>query len=190
MGSQWAPIHFFFLHIICRCICNKSKFSSCLLFTLLKCVDYFSAFALTWILISLYATLLYSLAYPIYVIILFTLHVTIFIVTIIIFACFVPSVQSCWNKCTDVLLRFIFIFCTTIGFVILVVGVCALYVASYFALLQQHYSYLMCCKSSSSLLPHCTSFFPFSLLLPIRAIQVASSLLLSIQDFRKRLIFA
>ena len=72
---------------------------------------------------------LYSLAYPIYVIILFTLHVTIFIVTIIIFACFVPSVQSCWNKCTDVLLRFIFIFCTTIGFVILVVGVCALYVA-------------------------------------------------------------
>ena len=65
--------------------------SSCLLFTLLNCVDYFSAFALTWILMALYATLLYSLAYPIHAIILFTLHVTIFIVTIIIFACFVPE---------------------------------------------------------------------------------------------------
>ena len=130
---------FSILYIITIRSCNDDKskqqnISSCILLILLKCVDFFSAFALTWILISLYATLLYSLAYPIYVIILVTLHVTIFIVTIIIFAVFVPNVISCWNKCTDMkILRYIFICCTSIGFVVLVVGVCAIYVAVIYA---------------------------------------------------------
>ena len=120
--------------IICSCICKKSKqcnFSSCILLTLLICVDYFSAFTITWILVSLYATLLNSLAYPIYVIILFTLHVTIVIVTIIIFAVFVPRVISWWNKCTNAFLRSVFIkfCCITIGFVVLTVGISAIYLA-------------------------------------------------------------
>ena len=46
-----------------------------------------------------------------------------------VFLVYYQVFKSGWNKSTDVLLRFIFIFCTTIGFVILVVGVCALYVA-------------------------------------------------------------
>ena len=113
------------------CINLRSKQQNIILFTL-ECVDFLSAFIISWILISSYATLLYSLAYPIYVIILVTLHVTIFIVTIIIFGVFVPNVISYvisyWKKCTHVLLRSVLICCTTIGFVVLVVGVCAIYV--------------------------------------------------------------
>ena len=114
--------------ISCCTWCNKSEqqnLSLCLLLAILRYGDFLFAFAISWILSSLYATLLYSLAYPIYVIILFTLHVTIFIMTIIIFAVFVPNVISGWNKYTRVLQRFIFICFITI----LVVGVCAIYVA-------------------------------------------------------------
>ena len=113
--------------IICSCICQK-RFRY-IQFTLSFCVEFFRNFAIYWLFSSLYATLLYSLAYPIYVIILFTLHVTIFIVTIIIFAAFVPNVISGWNKYTRVLQRFIFICCITIGFVTLIVDVSAIYVA-------------------------------------------------------------
>ena len=53
--------------------------------------------------------------------------------TTIIFAAFVPYVKSCWNKCTNVILTSIFICCTSIGFVILVVGISAIYVGIIYA---------------------------------------------------------
>ena len=119
--------------IICHCICNRQQnFFKTILFTLQN-DDPLSAFAISWIFSSLYATLLYSLAYPIYVITLFTLHVTIFIVITIIFAFFVPGVISYWNKCTRVFLRFSFICSTSIGFVVLTVGISAIYVAVIYA---------------------------------------------------------
>lgn len=124
------------LHIICcnpSCRRNKSVCQNCfrcILFTLMKCVDYFFAFTITWIFISLYATLLLSLAYPKYIIILIILHVTSFIATTIIFATFVPCVKSCSNKCRHVFLRTVIHCCTAIGFVVLAVGIAALYVAA------------------------------------------------------------
>ena len=119
-----------FIFIICYCIlCNKQhNFFRSILFTLQNCVDFFCTFAIIWIISSLYATLLYSLAYPVYVIILVTLHVTIFIVTIIIFASFVPGVKYFWNKITRVFLRFTLICCTSIGIVVLAAGISAIYV--------------------------------------------------------------
>ena len=145
--------------IIFCCTCNtpeQQNLSNYILFKLLECVDFFSVFAISWIVSSLYATLLYSLAYPIYVIILITLHVTIFIITTIVLAAFVPGVISCWNKYTDthVFLRFIFICCTSIFFVAFAAGVsaaiiCSSYLCIWFYYCGTNFSSRWTCSSTA-----------------------------------------
>ena len=132
LGIHAVSLCIIILSTICskKCCRNKESICTnilvCIAFTLLWLIHYFLVFSISWVLGCLLPTLLLSLAYPLYAIILYTLNVTCFIITIIIFAVFVPKLFSCLQKFKNKLLGLITIF---ICLIVLTVVTAGIYVA-------------------------------------------------------------